>query len=131
MGTEYSHTYLKFFSKELNANVILESSHGNVHLIIEEKWLQSNKVIKEIELLFPIDTITMKAAKFLQRPYAYFDLVAIALNDMFGIKFLKNSRRSLTCGELVDRILCLTNSPDYATPEIIEAKCLELNRSSE
>lgn len=119
LGIKFSHVYLKFFDDYTGKWIIFEASHGEVHLIDEPNWRESNIAVRE-ESFEIDDKHKREVIRFmisnLQKPYSISNIFAILIYQVFKVKinFLFDGPHAFICSELV--ALALDNKISFKKP---------------
>lgn len=120
-GTEFSHVYVAMvpsLNSKLPFTKVFQASYGDVNCLTYANFKSKNKIFYEKAIDIE-DDIYFEVANWLwsqlQKPYAFFQLLGIALDASIG----KQGDESYICTELVARILRdklkidITKSLDY------------------
>lgn len=111
LNTDYSHIYIKMYSKSLDRTMIYHAAHGLVHFIEESNFLSTNKVIKEYELTLSDQMLLELKQKCIDLSgvdYGYDELPKIVIKDIcvrLNIPFNVINSKGYICSELVAEIL--------------------------
>jgi hypothetical protein len=112
-GTKYSHVLL------INSDdMIYQASHGRVHCLHIENFLEDNKIID----IFTVsdDLLDFEfAKKQVGKKYGFMQLIRIAIKYLFGLRLIDNGNKRLICSEYVGKVLKLDWVDDYTSPEEI------------
>lgn len=127
-NTSFSHTYITFFSDLYQRQMVIQASHGYVHELSYDMFLEQNIIVEEFKIgcsstelmnIFSFIAIT------LGKNYSYFQLFMILVRPWLG-KFFKsvNDDESYICSELAAKITTIAHlnihgELDYITPRIL------------
>jgi hypothetical protein len=125
-GTNFSHTYIEFYSEEFQQTLIIQASHGMVNVMTKDRFLKINKVVEEFELdIYKPEMFAAirYAGQHLGKKYSLASIMLIVLKRL-GIKTkrLKDDSRRFHCSELVyvafkDKLQLNYFDPDLITPK--------------
>lgn len=113
-GTEYSHVYIRFYSKTYDRHMIYQASHLSVNFTELNNFLTVNKIVKE----FPIDICPTNKTKMMQfaidnasKPYGILSAIGLGIKQIAAClgKKIKNpfadGKNTYICCELAGVIL--------------------------
>ncbi len=114
MGTQYSHTYVKFFSETFNQHLIYEATlAGGVHFVSVKRWITHNQPVKEFTLNISQEQYEKLMRFFIENagiPYATSQLFLIGVNYMLKLLKLqpiepKRQSEAMICSEVLARLV--------------------------
>ena len=107
LNTSYSHTYFKFYSKNLDRNLIYESMGKGTRFISEKSWLKENEQV----FAYHLELTPEEKTEFLQscvdqagEGYGTLQNIGILISDIFNLNKNLIESRSI-CSELVGKYL--------------------------
>ena len=124
MRTNYSHVYLRFYDEYTSKWIILEASHGDVHLVEWNNWLLKNNPLDETQ--YDLDQkhrreVIRFAIDHLQKPYSMANIAGIVFYSLFGKRVFRDGPKAFICSELIalalDNRITLTKPLDLVTPK--------------
>lgn len=112
--SEFSHVYMKTYSKSLDRWLIYQASGTKVNFIGQEKFYEHNESVKEY--LFDVNPesktkFLVKAVDTVGTPYGVKQLIGIGLvrlGKVFGLKLtnpFRDNRATYVCSELAAEVL--------------------------
>lgn len=108
LSTAYSHTYLDFYSNNLDRSIIYEAIGGGVRFIGQKQWLKYSFVTAEFEIELTdeeyknIISYCIDQAGF---PYSFLQNVGIFIADMLKLKKNPFGKKGSNCSEEIGKIL--------------------------
>lgn len=81
----YSHTFLMWYSDDLDRVLIYHAAHGTVHFVGLDRFLEENQIIKHYDLTIPDDIfnkLVVRAIDLAAIKYSYLELIQILFYDM-------------------------------------------------
>lgn len=147
----FSHIYVRYqdpFTKDI---LVAESSHGEHHKILFDKWKIDNKIIHEFEVTVEHDIFVIMVRhinKLLQTPYGILNVIGTPIYDFYAqckvyklrkllekiYKIFMDGATSVICSESASFLLMLIgvdfNRPyDFIRPDHVVDKLNELCKS--
>lgn len=124
MGTDFSHTYIRFYSDTLNRNIIYESAGGGVKFVGSNEWKRRNHTVVEFSLPVKEEAyldLMRQLIDYAGIEYGFWQNIGIVISDLFGLKRNPISKGK-NCSELVSEVLAssgfeLPKEPNLMTPK--------------
>lgn len=124
LKTSYSHTYLKYYSEEMQQPMVFQASGLAVNLMSYDQFLTIENVYKEFEISVTDDQWKLLRQEFcrgLGQPYSSLQI----LNSLLYIAFKWHPFKNIEgwdCSKLMETILAslgynMPESPDVVTPK--------------
>jgi len=129
-NSTFSHVCFRYTDERTGQTMVFESSHGEVHEMLYEAWLESNSPVKFIELEISDHkyySLLFLFNQYKQTNYGYMQILGIALFYMFGTKrnIFRNGDNGFFCSELVAYLLDLLKIVEIREPmELVGPKRL-------
>ena len=110
LGTPFSHVCLKIESSFYEREMVYEASAGSVHAEKFENWEKKNEIWDRFAIVVPAERkkeIIQFSIDYLRYKYGFWSLIAIWLEDKFGLKvpFGADGNQKFICSEFT--FLCL------------------------
>jgi len=126
-GTDYTHAYFRFHSKELKSQLIYQATGIGVNFANLKDFQNQEVIIKEWELKVSDKTyhkILKFCAEEVGKPYSIKAIIGILFYILFGLKLINSDKlNTFICSELVGYILQMIGiigkdvDLDYFTPK--------------
>lgn len=129
-GTSYSHVLFIFDDLIPGRSVVIQASHGKVHIVELQNFMKDN-IITNSFFIGVDDRVYNRVIQYcvdnLQKPYGFFQLFEVILHKYLNVHFRSNGNKEFICSELIARALPeFFEASDLVTPLDIEKKLIEL-----
>lgn len=122
-NTAFSHVTIRFYDTRIREHVIIESSHGEVHMMEWTNWKKHNQTKIEIPIKVDEERIVKllkSTVRYLQLPYSFKNIAGIVLKRFFGASFFDDDAKAFICSELIGELLKdklqIEQDLDFITP---------------
>jgi hypothetical protein len=108
LSTEYSHTYLDFYSKELNRSIIYEATKNGVRFVGQKQWLDHVFVVSEFEIELTQEEYKKIITYCIDHsgiPYSLWQNIGICIANFLKLKKNPFGKKGSNCSEEIGKIL--------------------------